>query len=208
MKKAIVLLIALLLVAAVAVVAVVIPRSSNEKIVGAAAAEESTSDETGSKFERIMLKKGSLIVKEFLDCCVFAEDSYTNNDSMFFFTDSLKFQRASITDIETGSEYLAVRITTGYYTSQYSNGEAIGVMDADEVDGAIKALQYIKENINSLKDYSEIVYKASSGMEVGAYYSSTESKIYVKINSNATKFYSTVKIDELIKAFETVKATF
>lgn len=80
-------------------------------------------------------------------------------------------------------------------------------MDADEIDGAIQTLKYIQQNINSLKDYSEVVYKASSGMEVGAYHSSTDSKIFVKVNSNATKFYTVDKIDSLIAAFEQVSAT-
>lgn len=168
--------------------------------------------ETDSEFEKVLLKKGSLIVKEFTDCCLFEEDEYwrkySSSDELFGFTDTLKFQTASILDIETGVKVYALRITTGYYAIKYSYGEAIGVMDADEIDGAIKTLQYIQQNISKMNDYSEVVYTASSGMEVGAYRSSTGAKIYVKINSNATKFYSVDKIDTLIEAFEKVSATF
>lgn len=127
---------------------------------------------------------------------------------MFGLTDTLKFQTASILDVETGIKLYALRITTGYYSSKYSYGEAVGVMDADEIDGAIQTLKYNQQNINSLKDYSEVVYKASSGMEVGAYHSSTGNRIYVKVNSNAAKFYTVDKIDSLIAAFEQVSATF
>lgn len=167
--------------------------------------------ETESEFEKVLLKKGSLIVKEFTDCCLFEKDEYFNyshSSELFGFTDTLQFQTASILDIETGVKIYALRITTGYYGSKYSYGEAIGVMDADEIDGAIKTLRYIQQNISKMNDYSEVVYQASSGMEVGAYHSSDESKIYVKVNSNATKFYSVDKIDSLIEAFEKVSSTF
>ncbi len=172
-------------------------------------AEETVEEESGSKFEQVLLKKGSLIVKEVIDCGYFKKDSYFDYGSsteLFGFTDTLAFQTASILDVETGIKVYALRITTGYYASKYSYGEAVGVMDADEIDGAIKTLQYIKQNIGSLKDYSEVIYTASSGMQVGAYHSSDGSKLFVKVNSNATKFYNTSEIDNLIAAFEGVKA--
>ena len=171
-----------------------------------------TATETESEFQRVLLKKGSLIVKEFTDCCLFEEDSYFTNYSRtsdtFGRTDTLQFQTASILDVETGVKIYALRITTGYYSSKYSYGEAVGVMDADEVDGAIQTLKYIKQNIAKLNDYSEVVYQASSGMQVGAYHSSSDEQIFIKVNSDATKFYSVDKIDNLIEAFKKVNETF
>ena len=41
--------------------------------------EQTNEAESGSKFESVMLKKGTLIVKEFLDCCTFEEDEYFTN---------------------------------------------------------------------------------------------------------------------------------
>ena len=166
--------------------------------------------EPTSKFEQVLLKKGSLIVKEFIDCGYFEKDEYidySTTSELFGFTDTLKFQKASLLDVETGAKVFALRITTGYYASKYNYGEAVGVMDADEIDGAIQTLQYVKQHIGELKDYSEVIYTASSGMAVGAYHSSSGSKIFVKVNSNATKFYDVGKIDSLIESFNTVKAT-
>ena len=180
----------------------------NSTTAPAPVATESVKQE--SEVETVLLKKGSLIVKEFIDCCEFETDkyfSYSHNDEFFGLINTLGFQTASILDVETATKVYALRITTGYYNSKYAYGEAIGVMDADEIDGAIKTLNYIKQNLSSLKDYSEVVYKASSGMEVGAYHSSTGEKLYVKVNSDATKFYSIDKIDSLIKAFEKVAST-
>lgn len=166
-----------------------------------------TEEETGSEFEEVMLKKGSLIVKEFIDCGFFEKDEYfdySTNNELFGFTDTIKFQTASLLDVETGKKVYALRITTGYYTSKYNYGEAVGVMDADELDGAIQTLQYVKDHINELKDYSEVIYTASSGMQVGAFHSSDKEQIFVKVDSNATKFYPVSKIDGLISLFEEV----
>ena len=121
-----------------------------------------TVTEPESEFEKVLLKKGTLIVKEFIDCGVFEKDKYFDygsSDEMFGFTKTLKFQTASILDVETGTKVYALRITTGYYNSKYAYGEAVGVMDADEIDGAIQTLKYIKQNIGKLKDYSEVEWK-------------------------------------------------
>ena len=171
-------------------------------------AEGTEEEESGSKFEQILLKKGTLIVKEFIDCGYFKKDGcfdYDSSDEMFGFTNTLAFQTASILNVETGIKVYALRITTGYYASQYNYGEAVGVMDADEIDGAIETLKYIKQHISELKDYSEVIYTASSRMQVGAYHSSDESKLFVKVNSNATKFYNISDVDSLIASFEEVK---
>ena len=85
-------------------------------------AEETTASE--SKFETVLLKKGSLLLKEWIDCC-----QVRPSRSPF----SMTFQRARVIDIETGEKFYALRLE---YV--YSNSSAIGVMDADEIDGAVK----------------------------------------------------------------------
>lgn len=84
--------------------------------------------ESESEFEKVLLKKGSLIVKEFKDCCVFEKDEN--------------------------------------FDDEYDCGKAIDVMDADEIDGAIKTLEYIKQSIDKMEDYTEVVYEASRGVFV------------------------------------------
>lgn len=165
-------------------------------------------DVSGSKFEQVLLKKGSLIVKEFIDCGYFHKDRNFRQgaSTMSGYTDTLAFEMASLLDINTGKKVYALRIRTGYWLSQYNYGESVGIMDADEIDGAIKTLQYIKKNISSLKDYSEIIYTASSGMQVGAYHSTTKNQLFVKVDSNATKFYDISEIDSLIESFQSVQA--
>ncbi len=177
MKKLIALLLAVVLACAL------VPAFSE-------AVEEVASQEE-SQFERVLLKKGTLILKEFI--------TYGKVKDM-------TFQTACLTDVETGSKYYALRITTSYYNSKYDYGEAVGVMDADEIDGAIQTLEYIKAHISELKDYTEVVYRASSGMEVGAYHSNTSEKIYIKLSSKATNFYDLSDIDTIIKGFKGVQS--
>jgi len=170
-------------------------------------AEEVESEEPGTQFEKVLLKKGSLIIKEFIDCCLFEEDENYKADYLKAFSDTLQFQSASITDVETGDKVYALRVIGYYYRSDYDNGEAVGVMDADEIDGAISTLEYIQAHKGEMKNYSEIEYSSNSGMSIGAYYDGGY-QLFVKINSKATKFYRIDKIDGLISALNQVKDTF
>lgn len=181
----------LVLVLTLVLVLVLLPKGTTSP----AHAEKTAEEETDSQFEQVQLKKGSLIVKEIIDYAQLKkEDNYG-------FVNTLEFQTASVLDVETGIKVYGLRIVTRYYESGYDQGKAVGVMDADEIDGAIQTLQYIKQNISNLKDYSEIVYKTRSDVEIGAYYSNP-SKVYVRINSKVIKTYEKEDIDELISVLE------
>ena len=81
MRKVLSVLIALLIAASV------IPAAAEEPAEPA--------EENSSKFEQVLLKKGSLIVKEFIDCGYFEKDEYIDygtSSELFGFTDTLKFK--------------------------------------------------------------------------------------------------------------------
>ena len=190
----------LVLVLTLVLVLVLLPKGTTSP----AHAEKTAEEENDSQFERVQLKKGSLIVKEVIDYDQFKKDDffdYSHESMSFGITNTLEFQTASILDVETGIKVYALRIVTGYYESEYDYGEIVGVMDADEIDGAIQTLQYIKQNISNLKDYSEIVYKTRGDVEIGAYYS-TPSMVYVRIKSKVIKVYEKGDIDELISVLK------
>ena len=152
------------------------------------------SSEGVSTFQTVALQKGSLILKEYFDCCE---------------VDSLDFQTACLTNIETGEKVYALRVETSYYNSKYDNGTAVGVMDSVEIDGAIATLEYIRAHKNEFKDYSEVVYKSSNGMEVGAYSTGNGSgSVVIKVDSSATKYYEFTMIDQLIDALKKVQNSF
>ena len=154
-------------------------------------AEETTVSE--SKFETVLLKKGSLLLKEWIDYCEIVP-SYASYPMIF--------QTARVVDIETGEEFYALRIKYSDY-----NRTVFGVMDADEIDGAIATLEYVKKHIYELKDYSEVTYTASSGVKVG-YHNGVWDEAFIQLNSNQTYSFDMESIDELINAFKGVKATF
>lgn len=162
-------------------------------VFGGMSAFAETVNDNESEFERVLLKKGSLIIKEFID---------------YGTVEGMDFQSACIIDVETGEKLYALRIEASYWNSKYDYGTTVGVLDADEIDGAIATLEYVKNHIHELKDYSEVIYTAASGMQVGAYRSDEGNKVFIKISSDSTKFYNVNVINNLIKAFKGVQATF
>ena len=66
-------------------------------------------------------------------------------------------------------------------------GTVIGVLDSDEIDGAITTLEYIKAHKSVMKNYTEITYTDSSGLELGAYKGARESYIFIKFSSRDTE---------------------
>jgi hypothetical protein len=155
-------------------------------------AEGNDTGDTDSKFENFLLAKGSLIVKEFID---FKEIGSTG----------VKLQIATLTNVENGEIYRALRLTFQYYNSQYDNGEAVGVLDADEVDSVITTLEYIKQRLSAgLKDYTEIIYTANSGLKVGAYKASYGDSLFLEASSKSA-FVKTVYIDAFITTLKEAK---
>lgn len=156
--------------------------------------EAPDSEITGSEFERVLIQKGTLIEKEFIDYRTAAFNTG-------FTTAKIDFQTATVTDIENGLKYRALRMEHNYYNSKYDSGTSIGVLDAPEIDAVLKTLRYIKNNISKMKDYTETVYTAGSGLVVGAY-RSTDNTLFIKFSSADTVYLEFSEIDNLINILE------
>ena len=128
--------------------------------VSFAFAEEPETEVSESKFETVLLKKGSLIVKNFI-----SQGSITTTEGTWY---KVRLQSATLTDVETGNKYYALRMEHDWYKSQYSSGSSVGVLDSDEIDGAISTLEYVKAHQSEMTNYTEIAYTASSGLQLGA----------------------------------------
>lgn len=152
-----------------------------------------TESEQESEFQRVLLKKGTVIIKEFIE---YGE------------VKGMTFQTACVIDGETGEKFYALRIECFYYNSKYDYGTTVGIMDADEIDGAITTLEYIKQYIAEMKDYSEVIYEATTGMQVGAYHAAEEDRVFIKVSSDKTVYLDVSDIDALIEGFRGVQATF
>lgn len=146
-------------------------------------------DSTESEFNRILLTKGSLIIKEFID---FKEIGDTG----------VMLQIATLTNPTENTKYKALRLEWYYYNSKYDYGDAVGVLDADEVASVISTLEFIRDNISSMKDYTEVIYETNGGLEIGAYQSSTSSKLYISNSSNETDFLDISTIPTFISVLK------
>lgn len=144
------------------------------------------SEETNaSEFNRILLTKGSLIIKEFID---FKEIGDTN----------VMLQIATLTNPAENTEYKALRLEWEYYKSKYDYGTAVGVLDADEVESVISTLEFIKENLPTMKNYTEVIYKTNGGLEIGAYKSDSSTRLFVNNSSNELDSFDTTSISTFI----------
>lgn len=148
----------------------------------------SVAEESESEFNRILLTKGSLIVKEIID---FKEIGDTG----------VILQIATLTNPAENMKYKALRLEWSYYNSKYDYGTAVGVLDADEVESVISTLEYIQENIPLMKDYTEVIYETSGGLEIGAY-KGTSSKLFVSNSSNETDYFDTSAISTFISVLK------
>ncbi len=163
-------------------------------------AEEATE---GTKFEQVLLKKGSLMKKEFVDVTTIDD----NSGLASFGYGRLTAQAAILTDMTTGEKYYALRLEHSYYASKYDEGTSVSVLDMDEIDSVISTLNSLKtEFTGNLVDYTEYVYTSNSGLIVGGYHSSDSDMLFIKFSSSDTAYFKFAKLDNLIKFFEDAKA--
>lgn len=152
-------------------------------------AQEKNVETDKSQVEQVMLKKGSLILKEFIPYSI--EQKVTG-------------EILKVTDVINGSSLYGLRLTHFYYNSKYDSGESTGLLDAKEIDSVIATLQYVKKMLPSFSTdtpYTEIVYKSNSGITVGAYHSGNEQKIFLKFDYKDTVYINASTLDSFTNFF-------
>lgn len=165
---------------------------------------QSNKQEESSKSEvvKLLQKDGILLRKDFYDIGKVA---------------GVTFQNVIITDISTGKKTGALRLET-YYSSSLGVDTYIGTLDFDELEGCIKSLIYINDNvITSLPEtYTECEYKTKDGVSLGAYVRTNKKerdwRIYIQTRSytnRSQEFLSSEKLVEVIsllnKSLENLK---
>lgn len=148
----------------------------------------------GTEFDIVMLRKGTLTVKEFIP--------------IGMFDNKIDGQIAILTDVQANMKVYALRLTMSYYNSQYDHGDAVCVFDAKELESALNSLDYmISKNSETTSDapYTEVVYRSDSDAEFGFYISGKQRKMYFKVSSKATMFDDTSKLYDLRSFFEKAK---
>ncbi len=78
------------------------------------------------------------------------------------------------------------------------------------MDSAIEALEYIKSHYTEFENYTEVIYTAKSGMEIGAYYNGKTRELFIKPDGRTQGHFEITgdEIDLLVEAFEKVKNAF
>ncbi|MBP3657279.1 MAG: hypothetical protein J6K32_11360 [Clostridia bacterium] len=142
----------------------------------------------GSEFERVLMQKGSLIKKEIIDYTSIPTSwSKSFNSSNF----DIMLQIATLTDVTTGGVYRALRLVS-YFT------DGIGILDAVDIDDAIRTLEYIRDHHTEMRDYTEILFTADSGLVIGAYYDGKKVEAFIKYDSENRDPIVIGDIDEIV----------
>lgn len=152
--------------------------------------------ESKSKTIEFTRKEGALIQKEF---------------ETIGKSSGVTFKNIYLTDLSTKQVVSALRIENSYYIGSGSTVDYVGTLDSDELDGCIKALNYIKDNLlpTSPLLYTEIEYKSRDGVSIGAYYSDNTWKLFIQTKSYTQKSLSVIKLidlDNIIANFKLAKS--
>jgi len=153
---------------------------------------------SGTQFESVLLKKGSITVQETIDV---TEDNFTDYSAYIAGVESVRFQATIGTDVATNQKVYAMIMKTRGQGKDFA-----AILDLDEVDDAITTLKYIKDHAPEMENYTEIRYKTSGGFTVVGYHTVKGScGAYIIFESQLRKYYDLKQIDTLIDAMQSVK---
>lgn len=71
-------------------------------------------------------------------------------------------------------------------------------LDSDEIDGLIKSIRLIQENIftSTPSNYTEVTYRSRGGFQAGCYWSKNQWSTYLKLEMFNNKTYVNLKKDD------------
>jgi hypothetical protein len=118
---------------------------------------------------------------------------------------STTVKTAVITNLLTSDKSKGIRIEKPS-TKQYGS-DAIAFIDEDEIDGLLKSIQLIKEEIAPVvpSDYTEVSFKSRSGFEAGCFVSKEKWSYYLKIDKYNSDSYHFLKDGDLDKFESLIK---
>ena len=132
-----------------------------------------------SNAEKFSSKAGTLIKKEFVEVGTINKAEI----KVIHYTDMISNESVSSVRFEYD------------VASSYSTDTKIASLDADEIDGLIKSIKMIQENVfQSAPDiYTEVTYKSRGGFEAGCYWSKGDWQTYLKLEKYDGKSYVFLK---------------
>jgi len=125
-----------------------------------------TKEEELSNAEKFSVKAGSLIQKEFVKIGS-VKNALSKTD--------VTIEVVKFTDLITNTKQSALRFeylyekVNGY---SYSSDTKAAILDVDEIDGLIKSIKIIQEQIfpSTVTNYTEVFFKSRGGFEAGCYW--------------------------------------
>ncbi len=151
--------------------------------------ETTTKDIPLTNAEKFTAKSGSLIRREFIDIGSVGAKY------------PCKIQIAIFSDLISKTSIKAVRLEYNYPGDANTK---IGLIDVDEVDGALKSIKILKDEIFSKKEenYTEVAFTSRSGFSIGAYYSNGIWEPYMEIHKNSYHSMVTINMDDFNKLYD------
>jgi len=148
-----------------------------------------------SNAELFSSQAGTLIEKEFIDIGNVGKT---------------KIQILKITDMISGKSIRSLRIEHKIKAG-YSTETKIASLDSDEIEGLIKSINIIKENIfgSIANNYTEITFQSRSGFKAGCFWNiKNEWTIYLQIKKNDREsmvFLKKEKFNDFLNLLELAK---
>lgn len=144
-----------------------------------------------SNAEMFSAKSGTLISREFID----VGKVKTTLIKVVHYTDLIAKETLSAVRFEHVS------------LTKYSVDTKIGALDADEIDGLLKSLLIIKDEIitNVPENYTEVTFKSRGGFEAGCFYGKEGWALYLKLDKYDSKSNVFLSIEDLPVLLEQIE---
>jgi hypothetical protein len=141
-----------------------------------------TKEQEISKADKFSSKAGTLIEKEFIDVGS---------------VNKAKIRVIHYKDFISNDVLSAVRFELEV-TSSISTDTKIASLDSDEIEGLIKSIKIMEDNVFNSKptNYKEVTFKSRGGFESGCFWSKGEWSTYLKLEKFDNKSYVFLKRNE------------
>lgn len=150
-------------------------------------------EKTLTNAEEFAAKSGSLIERVFKDVGKI---------------ESVKIKVVTFTDLISNKTLPSLRFEKESYSSySKSTDTKIASLDKDEVDGLIKSLEIMKNDIvtQSRENYTEVTFRSRGGFEAGCFSKKNNWEVYLKLEKYDSKSYQFFKINKLASLIELIK---
>lgn len=115
----------------------------------------------------------------------------------------IKIRVLQIKDLTTNQKTAGAVIETHIpYGSSYNVQNRTAYLDMDEIDGLIKAVNYIKANLDTVPlEYTELKYTSRGDFEFGVFLQNNKWTVYLQTSdySNSTVYLKVTEIDYFLQ---------